>query len=150
MGTPGRQHHAVNLRMITAFREIGKGHEALNTFSACMNMPPPMSHSNYDAINDILHQGYKEVADLSMKNAAKEVRNLIKPEATDEEVLDTQVSIDGSWQKRGFSSMNGVVTAISSNGKVIDKHIMTKHCRGCSIWQGKKGTPEYQTWRAKH
>ncbi len=78
MGTPGRQHHTVNLRMITAFREIGKGHEALNTFSACMNVPPPMSHSNYDAINDILHQGYKEVADLSMKNAATFENNVFQ------------------------------------------------------------------------
>ena len=33
--------------------------------------------------------------------------------------VDTGVSVDGSWQRRGFSSLNGVVTVISiENGKI--------------------------------
>ena len=39
----------------------------------------------------------------------------IKEEGT----TDIGVSVDGTWQKRGFSSLNGVVAAIStSNFKV--------------------------------
>lgn len=43
---------------------------------------------------------------------------------------DITVALDGSWQKRGHTSQNGVVTAISvSTGKVIDVQILSKHCR---------------------
>ena len=39
---------------------------------------------------------------------------------------------DGTWQKRGFSSLIGAVSCISaSNGKVIDVEVLTKTCKGC-------------------
>ena len=148
--TPGRKFQTVNLRMVMAFREIGKGHQALQTFASCMNMPRPMSHSNYDSINEVLHGAYETIAESSMANTAKEVRHALNNDASDNDILDTQVSIDGSWQKGGQSSMNGVATAVSSKGKVTDQLVMTKHCRACSIWEKKKGTQEYDEWLANH
>lgn len=42
---------------------------------------------------------------------------------------DVPIAIDGTWQKRGFKSLNGVVTATRfDNGQVIDLTILTKHC----------------------
>ena len=42
--------------------------------------------------------------------------------------------MDGSWQRRGFSSLDGVVAALSiNNGKVIDIEPMSRYCRECSI-----------------
>lgn len=39
---------------------------------------------------------------------------------------------DGSWQKRGFSSMNGVVTVSSlDSGKISDVHCISKYCFIC-------------------
>ncbi|GFU52661.1 uncharacterized protein TNCV_3893201 [Trichonephila clavipes] len=39
------------------------------------------------------------------------------------------VDVDGSWQKRGFSSKNGLVTVTSvDTGKVIDVEVFSKHC----------------------
>ncbi|GFU11486.1 uncharacterized protein TNCV_4742271 [Trichonephila clavipes] len=39
------------------------------------------------------------------------------------------VAVDGSWQKRGFSSKNGLVTVTSvDTGKVIDVEVFSKHC----------------------
>ena len=60
-----------------------------------------------------------------------------------------QCSLDGSWQKRGHSSLNGVVTAIS-NGKCIDARVYSKHCRACQRWEARKGTPEYDIWKVDH
>ena len=45
-------------------------------------------------------------------------------------------------------ALHGVVTAIS-NGKCIDFHVMSKHCKQCRIWESKKGTDEY-TWKEMH
>ena len=48
------------------------------------------------------------------------------------QTIDVGVSVDGTWQRRGFSSNNGVVTAISiDTGKVVDVEIMSKICKGC-------------------
>ncbi|GFX74077.1 uncharacterized protein TNCV_490411 [Trichonephila clavipes] len=42
---------------------------------------------------------------------------------------DLAVAVDGSWQKRGFSSKNGLVTVTSvDTGKVIDVEVFSKHC----------------------
>ncbi|GFU92480.1 uncharacterized protein TNCV_4794091 [Trichonephila clavipes] len=39
------------------------------------------------------------------------------------------VAIDGTWQKRGHTSLNGVVTAVSvDTGKVIDAEILSRKC----------------------
>ena len=43
------------------------------------------------------------------------------------EVVNIMISADGTWQRRGFSSLNGVVTIIANNiGKCIDYRVKTK------------------------
>lgn len=37
---------------------------------------------------------------------------------------------DGTWQRRGHSSLNGALTAIAANtGKVVDVRVFSKCCR---------------------
>ena len=62
-----------------------------------------------------------------------------------------RVSFDGTWQKRGFSSSNGIVTAMNS-GKCIDVHVMSKNCKKCAVWHERKNDPEYDydQWKAEH
>ncbi|GFS68324.1 uncharacterized protein TNCV_307031 [Trichonephila clavipes] len=39
------------------------------------------------------------------------------------------VAIDGTWQKRGHTSLNGVVTAVSvDTGKDVDAEILSRKC----------------------
>lgn len=49
------------------------------------------------------------------------------------------MSCDGSWQRRGYSSLNGVVTVISS-GKCLDYQVLSKVCNACTLWETKKTT----------
>ena len=49
-----------------AFREIGKGNEAMHTFTTMMNMPPPLSHQSYNDINLSLHNIYEKAAKESI------------------------------------------------------------------------------------
>ena len=60
-----------------------------------------------------------------------------------ETVVDTLVSFDGTWQKRGYASLNGVATAMSSQGKRLDVEIMSKKCKACQRWKGKEETPPF-------
>ncbi|GBM99922.1 hypothetical protein AVEN_248279-1 [Araneus ventricosus] len=42
------------------------------------------------------------------------------------------VSVDGKWQRRCYSSLNGCATVISiDTGNVLDDEIMSHYCRTC-------------------
>ena len=62
---------------------------------------------------------------------------------------NAKVSGDGTWQKRGYSSLNGVVTLISKV-KCIDFEVLLKKCKQCERWELKKDTVDYINWKASH
>ncbi|GFU50108.1 acetoacetyl-CoA synthetase [Trichonephila clavipes] len=70
------------------------------------------------------------VACNTMKEAALEIRS----NETDTEFSQCGVSVDGTWQRRGYSSLNGCVSVISiDSGKVLDVEFMSKVCRDFAI-----------------
>jgi hypothetical protein len=118
-----------------------------------MNMPPCISLQRYNAMNDKLHKAYAFAADQSTSKASKETHESIvsKSSVLQPDVKDCIVSFDGTWQKRGYASINGVVTAISAeNGKCIDTHVLSKNCKGCVMWNGKENKPGFDRWLSKH
>lgn len=115
------QHSEINVRTAYAFRCIGKGEEAAKTFCALMNLPTP---SAFKYSKSILCNAAKEVCLTSMKDAVEESVN------ENGGKRDLTVIFDGTWQRRGHSSLNGVVSAIGANtGKVIDVRVFSKYCR---------------------
>ena len=75
-----------------------------------------MTVKNFTNISNSLHHVAKVVAQRSMSTAMNElrsVRNIYK--------TDIGVSVDGTWQRRGFTSLNGVLVVISiDSGKIVD------------------------------
>ena len=123
-----------------------------------MNMPEPMAQTTYDEINSELHNAYVGTAQESMEKAAHEICDLESQKLDDtasttdiDSVLDTKVSGDGAWQKRGYSSLNGVVTLIG-NGKCIDYEVLSKKCKSCEAWEYKRAIDivGYNDWEAEH
>ena len=147
-GKSGRQISENNLRSTIAFREIGCGHQAMANFSRLMNMPC-LSASSSSKLNDSLYNAYEHAASESMNEAAREIHVASEKLANVPSIALTKCSLDGSWQKRGHSSLNGVVTAIV-DGKCIDHMVMSKHCKGYQKWEARKGSAEYQNWLIEH
>ena len=140
----------VNKRMIYTMRTLGQGHSGIEKFTALMNMPRPMTFKNYTNAAKKVLEATKEVAKQTMDDAATDLH---QSSSEDKDVIDVGVSCDGTWQKRGFSSLNGVFVAISiDNGKVIDIEPMNRHCKPCSMKEGlKKSDPVvYQEWKNSH
>ena len=55
------------------------------------------------------------------------------------------------WLKRGYSSKNSIVSAISKdNGKVLDFTVLTKDCSACKYWEKQRETPEYEQFLLEH
>ena len=142
----------INIRSILAFREIGKGHSAIETFCGLKNMPPSMTSKTYEETIENMHPVYSDSARESMKAAANEIRkDSFGDEYTEETVVNVDISADGSWQKRGFSSLNGLIAIISIlTGKCLAFEAMTKDCKSCRFWESKKDSPAYQTFIEKH
>ena len=141
----------VNKRIVYGMRACGQGYAGLQTFTSLMNIPKPMTANNYDKIILKLSTAAKEVAEETMKEACEELRQA--PSSDTSSVIDTDVSCDGTWQRRGFSSLNGVVAAISmKTGKILDIEAMSRACKACNLKEHlKKEDPlAYANWKETH
>ena len=123
------------------------------------------------------------MAEICMKTAADEVRCLVAEEkhdtvsensnitniencsdgtdssslqnsvVDDEFIVDTVVSSDGTWQKRGYDSLNSIVTVIQNDmGKYVDLflRVLSKKCTACASWEKRQGTIEYEKFISEH
>ena len=88
--------YEINIRSVLTFREIGSGHEAMKTFTTMMNMSKPLAIASFNDINNNLHQIYVDTSLQSTKSAANEVRMSVGPGSSESDIIDCQVSIDGS------------------------------------------------------
>jgi hypothetical protein len=94
-----------------------------------MNIPPPPKPSAYSACNDTLMEAAKTVATDVMENVGKELHH---DNNSDDDVLQCSIYCDGTWKRRGYSSLNGQVTTISmETGKCLDVEILCKVCHTC-------------------
>ena len=92
-------------------------------------MPPPMTARNYDRLTSQISAVAVSVGEETMIDAAKEIHSKALALNT-EPIVNTGVSVDGAWQRRGYASLNGVVTAISlENGKVVNVEAMSRNCK---------------------
>ena len=122
-----KQSFDVNKRLVYAMRSIGQGHASMKRFCALMNMPSPMQFKAYRACNIALSKATTTVAMKIMNDAADEIRG-----ENQGNITQCGVSCDGTWQRRGYSSLNGCVTTLSiDTGKCLDVEMLTKVCHGC-------------------
>ena len=137
----------INVLAVIAFREVGKGHESMTNVSRCLNMFS-ITETTYHALNNSLCKAYYEAGSTSMQEAVSDIKATSNDKT---KPTNCRVSVDGTWQKRGFSSLSGVVTAIN-RGRCIDVHVMSKSCKKCSVWEKRKNNPDYDydQWKAEH
>lgn len=139
----------VNRRMVYAMRSIGCGLSAMKRFCTTMNMPPPVGTKPYASHTKAILRAAKDVAEMSTNDAAKEIHNSKTQNA--KEIVKTAVSCDGTWQRRGFSSLHGCVTAISmETGKVLDVEPLSKVCQQCKKHEADEETVENRLWKTEH
>ena len=106
-----------------------------------MNLPKPMTAKNYDKLVNSLNVVVKKVTNETMIDSSDDLLSEGK-DLNDATVIETAVSCDGSWYKRAYSSLNGVVTVISvDNAKILDIEAMTRTFKSCLLHE-KLGTSD--------
>ena len=128
-----RDPFEVNNRSVIAFREMGRGQAAMERFTMLINMPPPTGKSSsYKRMSSVADAFIEESQEV-MKAAADIIMMVYAPNP--KPLVETTVTIDGTWHRRGHSSLHGVVTAIdASTVKVLDTEVSCKVCKECKTW----------------
>lgn len=125
--TESNLFYDVNVRLVYGLRCIGKGQKAGQVLCGILNLPQPPS--KFKSYIDVLCKSTGIVAQRSMTKAVEEAVIENKNIMENENPRDLSAAFDGTWQKRGFKSLNGVVTCTSvDSGKVLDIHVLSKYC----------------------
>ncbi|GFX93046.1 uncharacterized protein TNCV_139901 [Trichonephila clavipes] len=139
----------VNRRFVYNMRQIGKGFSAGFKLCGTLNLPR-LSKTAYTNHENKLMSMISEVSELSMQKAASE---LLVLHPTKNKIVECGISVDGTWQRRDYSSMNGCVAALSvDTGKVVDIeiNIMSSYCPTCRKISKMPRSIESETFAADH
>ncbi|XP_066590769.1 uncharacterized protein [Prorops nasuta] len=121
------------------------------TATLLMDMTQGFSNSGYYAILNNIYISASTVYENALSLAVTKEKELNKEAGKPED--EFTVSGDGSWKKRGFSSLFGVSTLIAKySGKVVDTCVQSSFCQGCLLWKNKKNDDPYgyEEWLASH
>lgn len=140
----------INIRATLAFRGIGCGYSAMQNWASVMNLPCKLSRELYASSQKKIE---KNAAMMTFEDMSKksnyEIRKAygevgVQPDS--EGTLDIGVSFDGSWQKRGHTSHNGIGCTIDLlTGLPIDYEVLSNFSFKCKTSENKDAE-----WERKH
>ena len=143
------RYYEVNRRLVYGMRTMGQGQASARRFCGIMNMPPAPKPRAYSKHNQALLKATKAVASSTLHEAGKEIHRLKGENCS--EFVNCGVSCDGTWQKRGHSSLNGCVAVLSiDTGKCLDVEVLTKVCRGCQRHEVNSDPLAEEEWHLQH
>ena len=149
----------INTRFVYACKNSGVNYEQACTFLSDLNLPHPIARSNFQTGLDRL----AKACEAAMEEHKSLIKNLVRRSNAkddsvleddfvldDESVVDIKVSFDGSWQKRGHTSHNGVATAIDvCTGYCVDFELLSNFCITC-VKGPKEGDENYEEFMENH
>ena len=128
-----------------ALRSVGVGYSGFEKLCGFLNLSRQITQKNYDYISDMLGESAKSTGEQSMNNAANDLHK------KSDEISNVGVSVDGTWQRRGDSSLNGTVAVISmDNGKLLDIESITRQCKPCQRSKESLSEEDFDVWYTIH
>ena len=104
------------------------------------------TYPTYREMNKDIALCYSNVATDSMYQAVQEIKG-----DDEKPICYIAVSCDGMWQKRAYSSLNGIFTAVSvETWKAFDYNVLTKKCAQCTVWESRRGTDAFEEFMSTH
>ncbi|KAG8255271.1 hypothetical protein J6590_108522 [Homalodisca vitripennis] len=114
------QQSELNTRLVYGFRCIGKGEEAAKTCGVMdLSSPPAFKYYKkriFEAVKQVCVEGFKHAVEETVVKNNNERDNL-------------SILLDGTWQRRGHRSLNGVVTAVLNISQTLRPKIVNQY--GC-------------------
>ena len=116
----GRSSYDVNKG--SSMASLSMGHSGLVKFCGVMNLPKPASRQAYNKSMKKVEDASVNVAEKLMTYAAKRLFDITADEESDQiewneerkdYIAKVAVTVDGTWQKRGYTSKHGAVFVTS-------------------------------------
>ena len=127
---PSKHSKAYNSRFILAGRMCGRGRAGLETISGFLGLPPPLTYRAFSDYNLSLNKIIQEASIESQLSVSAPLHSLYDTKPND--TIDVTVTCDGTWSKRGFTALYGVVVVMSwDSGQVLDAVALSKQCNVC-------------------
>ena len=126
------------MRYLHAFPGLlhsGIGPTGMNKFTTTLNIPA-VHHKSLKRREREIGKRLEDTAKASCVEMASKERDLVNPDAGEEERVDVAVGFDGAWQKRGraHNSLTGFGHAIGvHSGGLLGYAMRTKKCITCDI-----------------
>ena len=163
----------VNRDVVMASLRCDMGPYKLNNWCESMNLSSinPSTFSKYSKEFYSLNNKAADLLFIKAGELVKEMQRELFPmlereglpdvpiqEGTPADPIQIPVSFDGTWNRRGFSSLVGIGCVIDHlTGLVIDAHVMSKHCQTCAITGEALRTSKmpgaqrrYEAWKLNH
>ena len=141
----------INTRATLAFRGIGCGFTAMKEWCGIMNIPHTMSLVSFSSHQKKLHGASLVMTENVREQSKQAIRKAYKKIGINEDedgILNIGVSFDGSWQRRGHSSHNGLASVIDLiTGLPVDFEVLSNFCFKCKVASDR---PDDPAWREKH
>ena len=172
-----------NKQMVLYTHEIGIGYTSLQKLCAVFGMPV-MNKKTYHRLDNKINACIRRTCQLTLDESVEKVKNVyhqmfplgIPPmnpalpqveekDDEEEEQDDTEwdeddgtpwmdVSFDGTWMKRGFTSHYGIGTVIDIfTGYVVDFELLCTYCHICEMSKEKlegMTADQQQAWQQQH
>lgn len=139
----------INRRIVFGMRLLGVGLTGLTTFCGIMDLSCTFSQTLYDGIMANMAIACKAVFDKSIQAAVDEENEKTVENGKPERILT--VSGDGTWARRGYSSLLGVVTLIGKySGKIVDAIVKNSFCLTCAKTKKQLSKGEFESWYEQH
>ncbi|XP_046586024.1 uncharacterized protein LOC124292686 [Neodiprion lecontei] len=149
---PMLQHASeINRCFVFVIRLLGIYHEGVNLFCSLVDICSGISNSTYFALLENIRIASSAVCESVLSFAVSQEKTMNEEAGNVRD--EFTVSGDGTWRKRGFSSLFGVSTLIGKyTGKVLDAMVMSSYSAACNMWKNKKNTEplEYEMWYESH
>ena len=128
----------INVRTVVASKECGLSLATMKKLFNIMNIQNVMHHKTYKQIGMEVRDAAKAAAEEAMSRSAEVVRERYKSgmyfsdQVSTSGVQVVDISYDGTWHKRGYSSHYGVGVVVDiDSGLILDTHTVSNYCRGC-------------------
>lgn len=107
----------------------GSGRSGLAKFSELMNIPV-MHHKTFNTHKKTIHKQLNSYTEKVLSDAHQVVKKAYPEQSGD--IIDIDVSYDGSWHTRGHKSKLGLGCVIENRtGLVVDYKVLSKYCHVC-------------------
>ncbi|GFV28745.1 uncharacterized protein TNCV_3986951 [Trichonephila clavipes] len=108
------------------------------------------------ACNSSLDYKCDEISTEAIPSTSDHVRQVnlyLHPDLVQNNIIDITVSYDGTWHKRGHTSLYGIGIVIDVlTNLVVDFEVLSKYCHECSMAAKGlgEGSPEFLIWKSGH